>query len=147
VINSSSRNRAPVSTDDFVALQRLLHRYADAVVHRDATQWASCWADDATWELSPGAKVSGKAAIVDLWSRAMGGFSSVVHLVHNGDASTTDDPDRAVGRWYIDERFRTTDGQTGVIVAHYDDEYHRSGSGWVFTSRVLNVHSRATGDT
>jgi ketosteroid isomerase-like protein len=146
VINSSPNSVAPVSTDDFVAVQRLLHRYADAVVHRDAAQWASCWADDATWELGPGVEVSGKAAIVDLWSRAMAGFSSVVHMVHNGDVSATDDPDRAVGRWYIDERFRTSDGQSGVVVAHYDDEYRRTDGGWAFTSRVLKVHYRGAAD-
>jgi ketosteroid isomerase-like protein len=146
VINSSPNSAVPVSTDDFVAVQRLLHCYADAVVHRDAVRWASCWADDATWELSPGSKVIGKAAIVDVWSRAMGGFTSVLHVVHNGDALMTDDPERAVGRWYVDERFLLANGQTGMMLAHYDDEYRRAAGGWVFTSRVLHMHYRGPAD-
>lgn len=135
-----------MSTDDFIALQRLVHRYADAVVHRDVTQWASCWADDGRWELGRGHAVVGKAAIVELWTSAMSGFSSVVQMVHNGEASTTGDADRAVGRWYVDERFQLADGQTGMLLAHYQDEYRRSATGWLFTSRLLQVHYRGAPD-
>jgi hypothetical protein len=84
MINSSPGTGLPVSTEDYVALQRLVHRYADAVVHRNAAQWASCWADDAHWDLGRGRKVAGKAAIVDLWTMAMGGFSAVVQMVFTG---------------------------------------------------------------
>jgi hypothetical protein len=146
MINSSPGTGLPVSTEDFVALQRLVHRYADAVVHRNAAQWASCWAGDAQWDLGRGRKVTGKAAIVDLWSKAMGGFSAVVQMVHNGDASTTGDPDRAVGRWYIDERFLRADGQNGMLLAHYEDEYVRTPAGWLFASRFLEVHYQGAAD-
>ena len=140
MINSSPGSDLPVSTEDYVALQLLVHRYADAVVHRNAAQWASCWAEDAQWDLGRGRKVVGKVAIVDLWNMAMGGFSAVVQMVHNGGASTTADPDRAVGRWYIDERFLRADGQNGMMLAHYEDEYVRSSTGWLFASRFLDVH-------
>ena len=33
----------------------LVHRYSDAVTRRDGVQWSSCWADDASWALSPSA--------------------------------------------------------------------------------------------
>jgi ketosteroid isomerase-like protein len=146
VISSSPVDASPVATDDFIAIQRLVHRYADAVVHRDAAQWASCWADDARWELGRGHAVAGKQAIIDLWTNAMNGFSSVVQMVHNGDASTTGDPDRAIGRWYVVERFLLKDGQTGMLLAHYQDEYVRSPTGWLFASRLLQVHYRGAAD-
>ena len=41
----------PVSVEDYVNIQRLINRYADAVIHRVGTQWASCWADEAVWDL------------------------------------------------------------------------------------------------
>jgi hypothetical protein len=130
-----------IPTEDFTAIARLVHRYADAVVHRDGVQWASCWADDATWDLGGGRLVEGRRAIVELWYSAMGTMASVVQMVHNGDAEVGDEPDRATGRWYIDERFRRTDGTIGILLAHYDDAYVRSAEhGWQFSRRFLRPH-------
>ncbi len=132
---------APIATDDYVAIQRLIHRYADAVVHRDGVQWASCWDDAATWDLGGGRLVEGRSAIVDLWYAAMAGMASVVQLVHNGEVWTGDDADQATGRWYIDERFRRADDTNGMLLAHYDDAYTRSAEhGWRFSRRFLCPH-------
>lgn len=132
---------APIGTDDYVAVQRLIHRYADAVVHRDGVQWASCWADDATWDLGGGRLVEGRQDIVELWYAAMGGMASVVQMVHNGEVWVGDDADQATGRWYIDERFRRADGTNSILLAHYDDAYVRSAEhGWQFSRRFLQAH-------
>ena len=113
--NTATTAPSPINTDDYVAIQRLIHRYADAVVHRNGTQWASCWAEDAEWDLGGGRLVHGKPAITELWYNAMKGFASVVQLVHNGEVfSDPSDPDKATGRWYIDERYRRSDGTTGA---------------------------------
>jgi hypothetical protein len=146
VINSARDVPAPLPADDLLAVQRLVHRYSDAVVHRDADQWASCWADDAEWDLGRGRQVSGRAAIVDLWTRAMGGFAAVIQMVHNGDAWADADADAATGRWYIDERFQRVDGEVGVLLAHYEDRYVRRDGEWLFASRFLEVHYRGAAD-
>lgn len=130
----------PIGTDDFVAIQRLVHRYADAVVHRDGAQWGSCWAGDASWDLGAGRLVEGRDAIVALWYKAMGGFASVVQLVHNGDVFARAGPDEATGRWFIDERYRRADGTNGVLLAHYDDAYIRADGRWLFARRFLQPH-------
>lgn len=133
----------PAPLADYVAIQRLVHRYADAVVHRDGEQWSSCWADDAVWDLGRGRLVEGRAAIVELWYGAMKGMEAVVQNVLNGDVQTPDDApdaDRATGRWYINERYRRTDGTAGVLLAHYDDTYVRVDGEWRFASRYLEVH-------
>jgi len=131
----------PVSTDDFVAIQRLVHRYADAVVHRDASQWGLCWAETARWDLGRGRLVEGREAIVALWLSAMKGMAAVVQTVQNGDAWRVDGvPGQAVGRWYISERFARADGSRGILLAHYDDEYVDGESGWQFASRMLQPH-------
>ena len=141
MINSAPDQPSPVSVDDYVAIQRLVHRYSDAVVNRDAEQWGSCWADDASWDLGFGRNVEGKTAIVELWTKAMGMMAAVVQIAHNGDAFTTPgDPDHAVGRWYISERFQRSTGDIGVLYAHYDDEYVRTANGWRFANRMLRPH-------
>lgn len=140
-------DRPPVDVETYVALQRLVHRYADAVVHRDAAQWGDCWADDAVWDLGRGRRVEGRAAIVELWGKAMGGMAAVVQNVVNGDAwHESPASDRAVGRWYINERFRRADGAVGILLAHYDDEYVRTDAGWRFANRVLEIHYQGPPD-
>ena len=140
---------ATLSADDAIAIQTLVHRYADAVVHRDATQWGRCWAHDARWDLGRGRLVEGRTAIVDLWLSAMGGFAAVVQTVQNGQAWPTDATGdegaggsrRAAGRWYISERFARADGTRGILLAHYEDSYVRSDDqGWQFASRSLQPH-------
>ena len=145
-------DRVPVETADFVALQRLVHRYADAVVHRDADQWGNCWADDAEWDLGGGRKVTGATAIVDLWKRAMGGMEAVVQTVDNGDAWYLDETRaRAGGRWYITETYRRaatadTPARPGVLRAHYDDTYVSTATGWRFANRILVTHYTGPSD-
>jgi hypothetical protein len=130
----------PINSDDYVAVQRLINRYADAVVHRNGTQWASCWADDATWDLGRGRLVEGKAAIVDLWYSAMKGMAAVFQVVQNGEVWAGDHADHATGRWYITERFRRADGTSGTLLAHYDDAYVRVDGQWLFSRRFLQPH-------
>ena len=137
----SDTARTPIGTDDYVSISRLVHRYADAVVHRNGVQWASCWADDAEWDLGGGRLVHGKEAIVALWYSAMKGMASVVQLVHNGEVyADASDPDRADGRWYIDERYHRADGATGILLAHYEDSFVRVDGQWLFARRFLQVH-------
>ena len=141
MIDISDHSLTPLSTDDSFAIQRLVHRYADAVVHRDAEQWGACWNDEAVWNLGRGRGIVGKAAIVDLWRKAMAGMDAVVQFAHNGDAWRVDaDNDAALGRWYISERFRRSNGDVGVLLAHYDDAYVRTQRGWRFSRRLLQAH-------
>lgn len=144
---SGTQPGTPIGTDDYVSIQRLIHRYADAVVNRNGVQWASCWADDANWDLGGGRMVEGKEAIVSLWYSAMKGMASVVQLVHNGEVyADPSDPDRASGRWYIDERYRRADGVAGTLLAHYDDEYVRVDGTWLFARRFLEAHYNGAPD-
>lgn len=138
---------APVDSADFVGIQRLVNRYSDAVVHRNGEQWASCWADDAVWDLGGGRLVEGKDAIVKLWFAAMGGMAAVVQHSHNGDATYEGSGrEAAVGRWAISERFLTADGNRGLLLAHYDDAYRKVDGAWLFTRRFLQVHYRGAPD-
>jgi ketosteroid isomerase-like protein len=127
---------------DRLAISDLVHRYADAVVHRDAAQWGSCWADDARWILDADRDVTGRAAIVATWTAAMDRFECVVQNVVNGAVRfgpAHGDAASATGRWYILEHFQRRDGSAGLLLAYYDDTYLSVGDSWLFASRELVI--------
>ena len=70
-----------MSRDD---IEDLVHRYSDAVVHRDAQQWASTWAPEGVWDLGGGRRVEGREAIVERWHESMARYPVVVQTVLNG---------------------------------------------------------------
>jgi hypothetical protein len=121
-------------------IEELVHLYADAVVRRDADQWGSTWAPDAVWDLGRGRRVEGRAAIVEMWTAAMGGFAAVVQNVVNGMARLDEDAGTGCGRWYIIEHWQRTDDSRGILLAHYDDTYVRVDGSWSFAGRELRVH-------
>lgn len=143
---SAPEQRPHVSTDDFLAIERLQHRYVDAVIHRNGVQWASTWSDDATWDLGHGRLVEGKPGIVGLWYKAMQGMHAVFQVVHTGDVRYGDTPDNAAGRWYINEWFRRADGSSNMLLAHYDDEYVKVAGEWLFSRRFLQSHYSGAAD-
>lgn len=126
------------------AIAGLVHRYADAVVRRDADQWTACWAPDSRWHLSPSRSVEGREAIAALWVSAMATFTAVVQMVNNGEVHV--EGDTASGRWYITERFRRMNGDAGMLLAHYDDVYIAIDGAWLFASRALVVHYQGPPD-
>jgi hypothetical protein len=137
----------PVSVEDYVGILRLVNRYSDAVIHRNGEQWASCWAEEAVWDLGGGRLVEGRESIVALWYAAMKGMTAVIQQVHNGDAWLDNTSQgRATGRWAISERFQRADGERGILLAHYDDAYQNIDGHWLFTRRLLQVHYAGPAD-
>lgn len=137
---------APVGTDDYLGIMRLANAYANAVIDRDGEAWATCWADDGVWDLGGGRAVSGKEAIVAFWNGAMAAFTKVVQTVHSGDAWHLGNPGVAAGRWNISERFALADGKTGMLLAHYNDEYRKVDGEWLYTKRELVAHYQGPAD-
>ncbi len=128
-------------------ISTLVHRYADAVVRRDGDQWGSTWAEDASWKLTKDRHVNGRADIVALWLKAMGGFAAVVQNVLNGEATLdASDATKASGRWYIIEHFCRIEGGPGMLLAYYDDTYTFVDNQWLFASRALVVQYQGAPD-
>ena len=132
-----------MSRDD---IEDLVHRYADAVVHRDGDQWAATWAPDAVWDLSDGRRVEGREAIAELWHRSMDRYAVVVQTFLNGTVVLDTEAGTGSGRWYVQEAARRTDGETVSMLAHYDDTYVRVDGAWRFASRALSIHYRGPVD-
>lgn len=126
------------------AIAELVHRYADAVVHRNGEQWGNCWAVESRWILSADRDVVGRDAIVGLWTKAMTGMAAVVQNVYNGEVKVHGLT--ATGRWYIGEHFLRSNGAPGILLAHYEDTYACIDGSWLFTSRQLFPHYQGPPD-
>lgn len=127
-----------MTTSDTIEIQQLVHTYADAVVHRNGEQWTSTWAPDAVWDLGGGRLVEGIDAIAKLWYGAMAGFQATIQTVLNGIVEV--DGQNATGRFYIQEQYIRANGDTGILLAHYDDAYRVVDGAWKFSRRFLQPH-------
>lgn len=128
------------------AIEDLVHQYADAVVHRNADQWAATWAADAVWELGKGRRVEGREAILGLWNSAMDGLKAVVQNVVNGTATIDEAAGTGEGRWYVLEHWHRANDERGILLAYYDDSYTRVDGVWLFASRELVVQYSGPAD-
>lgn len=126
------------------AIEELVHTYCDAVIHRDASRWADCWAPDATWVLTRGRTAEGRDAIAEVWVKAMAEYDVVIQHAHTATLSLGDE--RGTGEWHISEHNRKMDGTVGILLATYDDAYVRLQGRWLFARRALRVHYQGPPD-
>ncbi len=129
----------PLSPATDLALRQLVGAYCDAVQRKDAAAWGATWANDASWDLGGGKPVSGRANIVKTWNKAMAGFAWVVHLAPLAVFDIDETTGEGTGRVTVQERYRTADGTDGSLLAVYHDRYVRTGNGWLFAERRLEV--------
>lgn len=125
-------------TTDESALIALSHAYADAVRHIDADAWAATWLEDGRWVLGPGREVTGRAAVLEMWSTSMAKYARVVQVYTS--CSFSIDGDDASGRCQFFELNEVADGSRHVLAGHYDDTYRRTADGWRFASRQLTKY-------
>ena len=119
---------------DELAIRGLIERYADSVNRRDAGDWADLWTADGVWEVF-GTEIEGRDAVVGAWSAAMKGFSFVFHVVHSAVIEV--EGDGARGRWTVSEQLVDAQGQPGMLLALYHDEYRREDGAWKILRRKL----------
>ena len=66
--------------------------------------------------------------------------SRIVQTVLNGGVDVDSSGDTATGRWYIQEQVVRSNGDRGILLAHYDDQYIKTTEGWKFSRRFLQPH-------
>lgn len=120
---------------DIAAIRALNERYADAVNRNDAQSWGALWAEDALWDLM-GTEVSGRAAIVGLWTQAMSGFAFVGFFSQLGALSVSGDT--AQGRVWTHELLDSADGERRPL-GRYEDHYVRHEGQWLFARRNFSL--------
>ena len=128
------------------AISDLVHRYADAVNHRDSAAWSATFASDASWRLGSEREAKGRVEILSLWTREMQKFRKVVQIVGSGSVDLDRSGRAGSGRWHFQEHFEREDGTSGFMVAHYDDEYLQVDDRWFFATRSLVLHHRRTSE-
>ena len=121
---------------DELAIRDLVARYIDAVNRYHKDDWAATWSETATWNLM-GMEVSGREAIVELWTNAMAGFEFAIMMLNSGSVSV--DGESATGRWYLTEHLKMADGDTNMTLGVYDDEYRCEEGRWLFSRRSYQV--------
>jgi ketosteroid isomerase-like protein len=123
-------------TDDRLAIRELVDSYGDAVCRHDAKAWGANWAEDAVWNLNlPGLpKVEGRAAIVELWVKAMSAYEFVIMSAKPGEIIANGN--RATGRFFTWEVTRLKTKEEQRINGRYDDEYTKINGRWFFKTRT-----------
>jgi hypothetical protein len=125
----------PEHLADELAIQNLVHRYADAVVRRDADAWGSTWADDGEWRVL-GNAARGREAVVELWLGLMEQLPFVLQQATGGLIDFAGDTqDAAKGRWYISEHGFMQNGSGMLNLGVYHDDYIRENGEWRFALR------------
>lgn len=131
-------------SEDQFEIQSLTQRYADAVMRRNADDWAACWATDGAWDLGQGEPIRGRENIKATWIEAMGGLSFVIFLVQPTIAKI--DGDKATARSYVQETLQAADGTQFRVVGVYNDDIVREDGAWKFQGRSYHVLYRGPVD-
>lgn len=115
----------------------LLARYSEAVRTADPAVFASCWAEDAVWDLA-GTEVAGAEAITGHFATARANVQACTQDVLAGRLDVSSTGDRARGRWLVrEDQVRETG--PGLVVGVYTDEVVRTGDGWRFARRSFDL--------
>ena len=80
-----------------------------------------------------------KEAIVAYWLEAMTRFEWVVQTAPHSVFDVADGADAGTGRVLAQETFKRADGVMGGLIAIYHDRYVRTGDGWRFAARKLEI--------
>lgn len=130
----------PVSSGDYLAIQRFVGGAADAVTRRDLDKFATFWTDDGVWNIGlQRGRIEGRAAIVDGLRGIMEGIEAIVQTVENGEAwYANGDKDVVHSRFYVTELVRRATGESLLLRFFYADRIVRTEGGWLFSERVLN---------
>ncbi len=124
------------SIEDELAIRALVDRYCDAVNRRATADWRATWQPDASWELF-GRPMEGLDALTKTFEGALGMLRFVVQTAANGVIAF--DGDRATGRWMMSEWSESEQLGRLLLMFIYHDEYTRSGGGWRFQSRRMQL--------
>ncbi|WP_078290085.1 nuclear transport factor 2 family protein [Mycobacterium sp. D16R24] len=130
-------------TDDRLAIQDLVARYASAADRRDVDTLVGLFSPDAELVRPPvllrrgdSAALQGRQAIADSIVAALAPLRATYHLL--GQQSATVNGDTATGEVYCMAHhiyLRGDEHRDNVLAVRYLDTYERGPTGWVFTRR------------
>ena len=123
---------------DRVEIEALRGEFTDARMMRDRDRFASLFTEDGAWRIPyVDVELVGREEIRAGMERLLGLWDYFVQTAHPGTIEL--DGDTAVGRAYIQELGRMSDGSTQLNYSVYHDRYQRTPDGWKFAERVYEV--------
>jgi hypothetical protein len=130
---------------DEQAIRSLVHRYADSASRRDPAEVASTIATDGTWYSPELGRFTGRRAMEPFFTSMLDGWNVFLQGLMSGvvvmDGSN---PDRALGRWFVQETGQRAAGTNLIISGVYHDEYVRDGGAWLILHRRYDALLRNT---
>jgi uncharacterized protein (TIGR02246 family) len=121
---------------DEVALRALVHRYADAASRRDPDGVADTFTAEGEWTAEGLGRHQGRPAMEAFFTTMLGGWNAFLQGLLSGcvvvDAAA---PDRATGRWFVQEIGQREDGSNLRVAGVYHDEYVREAGSWRISRR------------
>jgi uncharacterized protein (TIGR02246 family) len=130
------------------AIRSVVQRYADAASRRDPAGVASTFTIDGEWQAPELGHHKGRDAMVAFFTSMLSGWNFFLQGLMSGvvviDAAN---PDRATGRWFVQETGQRTAGTNLTIAGVYHDEYRREGDAWLISQRRYDPLVRNTDGT
>lgn len=132
-------------TGDEVAIRSLVHRYADAASRRDADGVAGALSTVGTWYSPALGRFTGRDAMLSFFTSMLDGWNVFLQALMSGVVVLDDsNPDRAVGRWFVQEAGQRAEGTNLMISGVYHDEYVRDAGQWLILDRRYDALLRNT---
>ena len=130
------------------AIRSLVHRYADAASRRDPAGVASTFTADGEWHAPELGRFEGRDAMVAFFTSMLGGWNVFLQGMLSGVVVVDEgNPDRAVGRWFVQETGQRSEGTNLIISGVYHDEYIRDADSWLIARRRYDALLRNTDGT
>src|SRR5262249_1199772 len=117
-------------------IRNLVHRYADAASRRDPPGVASTFTDDGEWRAPELGHFKGRDAMIAFFTTMLDGWNVFLQGLQSGVVTVDSTiPDRATGRWFVQEVGQRCDGTNVSIAGVYHDEYRRDAGIWLIMRR------------
>jgi uncharacterized protein (TIGR02246 family) len=124
------------SVADEVAIRAVVHNYADAASRRDPAGVADTFTADGVWTAEGLGWHQGRPGVTAFFTTMLEGWNCFVQGLLSGcvelDAAA---PDRATGRWFVQEIGQREDGSNLRVSGVYHDEYVRDAGAWRISRR------------
>jgi hypothetical protein len=133
------------SKADDQAIRILVHRYADAASRRDPCGVAGTLAAGGTWYAPELGRFEGREAMLTFFTSMLDGWNAFLQALMSGVVVLDEsNPDRAVGRWFVQETGQRAEGADLIISGVYHDEYLRGDGEWLILHRRYDALLRNT---
>jgi ketosteroid isomerase-like protein len=125
------------------AIRSLVHRYADAASRRDPHALADTFTVDGQWHSLDLGEHAGQDAMLAFFTSMLDGWNVFLQGLLSGVVVLdTTNPDRASGRWFVQEVGQRADGANLTIAGVYHDEYRLDAGVWLISRRRYDALMR-----